>query len=203
MAAPKLDISLRQARKLLDDLRATHSEVKNLQPKLQRFVAEILFLRAHDIFIETVADIAYRLVAGSVYMNGSTPSLIVGSSSIAASRGVLLTSGRTVPRQNLKWAKAKEIKDSVAPAIQTQEPYIQAVDAYSANIADFTYVRNVIAHRNSQSRKNFKTVLRKYYGANCKISAGAFLLTERKWTRCKLLDFTSQMKVVLQELCKG
>ncbi len=203
MTDPKLSITLRNTHKELDRLQAYKTESEALEAKYQHFISEMIMLRLFSIFESAVAEIAYKIAAGATYLNGSTPALIVQANNMSASRGLFLNHGRVNPVQNLKWSKAKYIRESVQHVIPATEKYITNARFHGSIIDEMRKVRNVLAHNSSSAKTAYRSVIRQTYGANINLSTGAFLASTRRNPICNLNRYLSSAKIIISDMVSG
>jgi len=203
MLTPKLSITLRNADAELARLQQYKKESENLESKYQYFIGAMIMLRLFAIFEDCVAEIAYKIAAGATYSNGAQPVLQVKAKSIGGSRALFLNHNRTKPIQNLKWTKARFIKESIQYVIPLTEKYFTNVQIHAALIDEMRKVRNVLAHNTSSARAEFRDVVRILYGANINITVGAFLCSTRRTSKSNLDKYISSMRIILNDIAKG
>ncbi len=203
MPAPKLQVTIRNSHLQIDKLLRYRSESEDLDARYQHFIAEMIMLRLFSIFEDSVAEIAYKLVSGAVYVNGGSPTLTTQAGSINSARGLFLNHGRATPVQNLKWTKSKYIRESVQHVISTSDPFIRSTQRNGNIIEEMRKVRNVLAHNTTSAKADFKTVVRVTYGANVNITPGAFLSSTRRTTKCNLDRYLSSTKAILTDIASG
>ena len=136
----------------------------DLQPALQKALAELIMIRLFDDFLEALSGVAYRLACDTPYLDRSNPVLLAPAASSALGARTLFETHNRTKFQHVKWSKARYVKDTVKHVFDVSDHYLVAVDTHSARIAEMQAVRNRIAHRNSNSRKAFDVVLRRIYG---------------------------------------
>ena len=99
--------------------------------------------------------------------------------SITAAYAAMKTYNRT-REYNTSWNDAPSIRRGVEYLIHPADHCIRTLLNYSAFLTEIRYVRNHIAHRNDGTRRNFRTLLHRYYGAAPHgITSGILLLSER------------------------
>ena len=203
MPVPKLNITLRNSHLAVDKLKSFRVESENLEAKYQHFIAEMIMLRLFSIFEDSVSEIAYKLASGAIYVNGSQPNLNSQAGSMAGARGLFLSHGRPRPVQNLKWTKARYIRESVQHVISNTDPFVNSAQRNGNIIEEMRKVRTMLAHNTSSARSGFKTVIRLTYGANVSITPGAFLSTTRRAPICNLDRYLASTKIVLEDMASG
>lgn len=203
MPAPNLTITIRNTHSVIDKLASYRSESEDLDAKYQHFIAEMIMLRLFSVFEDSVAEIAYKLAAGAVYANGNRPVLALQAGSMTGARGLFLNYGRTAPVQNLKWTKARFIRESVQHIISDRDPFIGSAQRNGNIIEEMRKVRNILAHSTTSARRDFKDVIRMTYGANIRITPGAFLSSTKRTAVCNLDRYLSSTKAVLVDMISG
>lgn len=203
MPTPKLSITVRNASQAITKLERYRNDSLDLEAKYQQFIAEMIMLRLFSVLEDSVSEIAYKLASGSKYLNGCRPRLRVQAGSMSGSRGLFLSHGRTRPIQNLKWTKARFIRESVQHVISPMDPFIVAAQRNGATIDEMRKIRNVLAHNTKSAKSDYKAVVRMAYGANVKITPGAFLSTTRRNPVCKLNQYLTSTKIILADMVGG
>ncbi|MDI1294213.1 MAG: hypothetical protein PSV18_15960 [Methylobacter sp.] len=195
--------ALRNTNKALDRLQQYKIESEVLESKYQHFIGEMIMLRLFSTFEDCVAEIAYKIAVGAAYSNGTQPILNVKANSVGGSRSLFLIYGRPKPIQNLKWTKAKYIRESVQHIMPVNEKFITNAQIHGALIDEMRKVRNVLAHNTSSAKVDFRDVVRQIYGANIKITAGAFLCSTRRSHICNLSRYIASTRIILSDIAKG
>jgi hypothetical protein len=203
MPTPKLQITIRNSHQAIDKLNLFRRESESLEAKYQHFIAEMIMLRLFSVLEDSVAEIAYKLASGAVYTNGSLPTLMAQAGSIMGARGLFLNHGRSRPVQNLKWTKSKFIQQSVQYVISNTDPFISSAQRNGNIINEMRKVRNILAHRNTSARNDYREVVRQVYGANVHIVPGAFLSSTRRTAVSNLDRYLSSTKLVLVDMVSG
>ena len=156
---------------------------RSVEIRYRRFIAELLFLRLFVLFEDAIAGVASRLACGAEYLNGKAPGLNKQSVSISTALNAFLTFNRARPLNYPKWTKAKFIVQTVTPVMDTKDPFIMRVQGHGALINEMRCVRNYIAHKNSNAKKEYQSVLRQAYGAQPNIPPGAYLVSEKRFMK--------------------
>ncbi len=184
-------------------LLALSGTIGNLPSAHQKLVAEIVLLRLFYLFENIISSVASKLACGATYSDGSAPILLAprARSSLAA-RVLFQNHGRTKPRI-LKWSQASEIKNNVKHIIDVNDNFGTVIDSHGVLIDDMRRVRNRIAHNNAQSRKNYREVVRKHYGAYMNhVTPGLLLLTPRITPRL-LEQYIRQERILVKSTLKA
>ena len=203
MAVPSLSVTVKGVNAQLDKLLGYKKEAEALEAKYQHIISEMIMLRLFALFEDAVSELAFGLVAGGAYLNGSRPSLAVRAKRQADSRSLLLTFGRTKSESNLKWTKAQYIRASVEYVIPATEKYVLNAQAHGQVIDEMRRVRNALAHNTPSAKSEFKFVVRQVYGANVNISVGAFLTTNRRVNPCNIDRYLGSVRAIVTSLASG
>ena len=177
MPRPSLSITQIKVEKEINKLDSVLNGTQALPANLQYLIAEILLIRVTTIFEDALAQLAYKLAAGALYLDGSAPNILLPCRSLASARTNMLTHNRASPLQSLRWTRAKYIKESVQFVIDPTDDLISTCGRHGSKISEIFKVRNFAAHRTASSRKNFKTVIKSIYGTNRNMQLGNFLLS--------------------------
>ena len=203
MPVPRLDITLRDTRRGIDYFATYRSDSRDLAPRYQYFIVELIMLRLFAIMENAIADVAYKLVAGAAYINGNKPRRCFSASSIAGARTAMLAYGRSKPRQNLSWSKSKYIRESTSRVLASTESYLTYAQVHGGTLDEMRKVRNFIAHRNSTSRRGYKQVVRATYGANSKVGVGPFLVSDQRSSTAKIDSYLLAVKIIIADMANG
>lgn len=153
--------------------------LNNLSPVHQKLVAEIILLRLFDLFENFGASVATKLACGAPYVDGVAPVLLHRARSRQAAVRLFQLYGRRSQR-NLRWSSVKDINANITRVIDRNDNFIGVIGRYGLLISELRCVRNRIAHNNSKSRKKYREVVRRHYGAYMNhVSPGTLLLTSR------------------------
>ena len=154
--------------------------MRQVDPKLQRLLAELVMMRLFDEFQEALAGIALRLACGAVYADGSAPQLLTAAARSAAGAKALYEQHGRRTTNEMKWSKVTYINETTRHVLDANNAFLVACSANALVISEMQAVRNRIAHRNASSKKTFARVVVRYYGANLNnVSPGLFLLSSR------------------------
>jgi hypothetical protein len=76
---------------------------------------------------------------------------------------------------------------------------------YGSFLTDMRYIRNHIAHRNDSTRDNFRTLVRRYYGATPPgITSGVLLLSPRVSRPRPLIEIhILSARILIKDSVKG
>lgn len=169
----------------------------------QKLVAEIMLLRLFSLFENLITSVSLKLTSGARYADGTVPALLARARSSQSARVLLQTHGRARPRHQLKWSKAGEIRDNLRHVMDQNDNLMTVVDRNGALIDELRRVRNRIAHNNAQSRKIYRDVVRRHYGAYMNnVTPGMLLLTQR--LQPSLLEqYIRQERILARDIVKA
>lgn len=169
----------------------------------QKLVAEIILLRLFSLFENFVSSVAEKLACDTTYFDGSSPLLLMQASASRNARTLFQTYGRSRPRNQLMWSKAAEIKKNTKYVIDPNDNFSRVIDRNGNLIDELRRVRNRIAHNNAQSRKNYKEIVRRYYGAYMNhVTPGVLLLTPRMKPRL-IEQYIRQARILAKDIVKA
>ena len=203
MATPKLEVTSRKADAMLDVLEGYRSDSLSIDVKYQYFIAEVIMLRLFSILEQTIAEVAYKLVAGGKYLNGNDPILAASANSVSGARTLLLSHGRSRPVQNLKWTKSRFIRQSVQHVIDVSDAYVVNAQVHGYTIDEMRKVRNHLAHRNASTRREYNMVIRNIYGANIRLQTGPFLVSTKRTAMANIDRYIRESRIIVDDLVKG
>jgi hypothetical protein len=200
---PSLLPDLRLVIKETDRLIALSDSWDNVIPIHRKFLAEIVIVRLAILIENFSKSLFCKLSCGAVYLDGTAPIVLAGQRSTSAAITAMQTLGRTKPR-NLKWNDGKEIRRNIENILDKSDPAARSISNYSSFFTEVKYIRNHVVHRSDSTRRNFKSVLIKYYGAAVpSITCGALLLTSRVGPPCLLRTYIVSARVMAKELTRG
>lgn len=203
MAAPTLSATVRFVNRQMSRLQKYKNDAESLDARYQHIISEMIMLRLFSVFEDAVADLAFKIVAGATYTNGSAPAITAKTRRTADSRALLLTHGRVKPESNLKWTKAQYIRESVEHVIPIGEHFVITARAHGQIIDEMRRVRNVLAHNTKSAKTDFKSVVRQTYGANVNLSVGAFLTSTRRSSPCNIEKYINSSRAIIAALASG
>lgn len=198
---PKLDIDYNLFNIETSKLDGLASGIGVLSLFHQKLVAEIILLRLFYLLENAIVSICIKIACGANYLDGSAPILLEKAPSFQSAISLFRTHGRSKKR-NLIWTKGKEIKKNVKYIIDASDNLFDIINKYSSILSEIKYVRNRIAHNNKTSRNNYKSVVRRHYGAYLNhITPGNLLLTKRK-TPNLLNQYIITTRIFIKDLTK-
>jgi hypothetical protein len=168
----------------------------------QKLVAEIVLLRLFSLFENLIVSVSLKLACGATYVDGSNPTLLVRARSSKHALTLFQTYGRNKQRL-LQWSKAADIKENLRYVINYTDNIATVVDRNGVLIDELRRIRNRIAHNNVKARKNYREVVRRYYGAFMNhVTPGILLLTPR--IRPPLLEqYIRQERILVKDIVKA
>jgi len=188
------------ATKKLDDLQL---HIGSLEPKYRKVIMEIILLRLFDIFTMCIASIAAKIVCGALYVDGARPLVLMPARSTTTAFNNMTYHARPKPKTRLYWSRVRDIKDNTKYVIDTSDHFIQVLDHHSILISEMRNIRNRIAHNNERSRRHYRAVVLRYYGAYLNyVSPGTLLLTPKQ-TPSLIQQYLIKSRVLVKELVRA
>jgi hypothetical protein len=180
MPPPTLSVPLKE----FTQTNATYVQISGamsqLDPSLQKLVAEILLVRLFDDLQGSLSGIAYRLACGAAYLNGTPSTLIAPQARSASAARALFETYNRPKSQYCRWSRTEFIKESTKHVLSPGATFIVACDQHALIIAEMQAVRNRIVHKNARTKQTFDSILRRHYGGTPRgVSPGALLLSNR------------------------
>lgn len=169
----------------------------------QKLVAEIMLLRLFYLFENLISSVSIKLACGATYNDGTAPVLSVKARSSVHARDLFQAHGRSRMRYQLKWSTASEIKENVKYVVDAKDNFVLVIDRNGTLIDELRRIRNRIAHNNSQSRSNFKEVVRRYYGAYLNHVTPGTLLLSHRLTPSLIEQYIRQTRIVVKDIVKA
>ena len=204
MAAPRVDVTVRNTTADIDRLETFRTNSHSLEPVHQYLIAELIVLRLFSIIESAIEEIACKLVAGSPHLNGLPPARLFPARSRDGARLAMLTHGRTKTKSNLRWTSVGDIRDSTSQVLKSTDPFIINAQAHGNILSEMRKVRNFLAHRKGpKARQGYKEVVRVVYGANSKIRIEAFLTSRRRHPVAKIDEYLTTAKIMVSDLARG
>lgn len=189
----------REANRLLGLVRSS----THIEPAYRKLLAEIVSLRLADLLENHPKAVFCKLVCGVAYLDGSFPVLLKSCRSKAQADVAMAEFNRTKRRQPV-WNDGSEIRENVANLIHTQDHAMRVMRLHASHLTEVRYLRNQVAHRNVNTRKNFRKIVERYYGAYLPgITCGTLLLSERVSKPALVETHILRSKVLLAELLKA
>ncbi len=203
MAAPRVDVTVRDTTADITRLEVFRMDSQSLAPAHQYLIAELIMLRLFSIIESAIEDLACKLVAGSPYVNGTHPTRLFTANSMGGAREAMLTHGRTRTRSYLRWTSVKDIRDSTSQVLNSSDPFIVYAQVHGNILSEMRKVRNFLAHRSARARQDYRDVVRVAYGANSRVRVQAFLTSRRRHPVAKVDEYLSTAKIMISDLARG
>jgi hypothetical protein len=145
-----------------------------------------------------------KICCPASYLDGSLPILVTAQPSLSRAYAAMKSFNRTRDF-NVRWNNGPSIRQGIQHIIDANDHCVRVMLNYGSFLTEMRYIRNHIAHRNSGTRTNFRTLVRRYYGAMPPgISSGVLLLSPRVSKPRSLLEVhILTARVLIRELVKG
>jgi hypothetical protein len=203
MALPSISASFSQSTKDIGILSNYIYNAGSLQSQHQYLIAEVVMLRLFGIFENAVQHIAYKLACGAPYRNGAKPVVLTPCKNILDAHHKMLSYGRRKPLPYLKWTTSPYINDSIKFVLDPTDTFYAKILSYGSTLDEMRIVRNQIAHRTASTKSSFDTVLISRYGANPRLSMGAFLTSTSRHTPSNITRYVLEMSIILNDITYG
>jgi hypothetical protein len=186
-----------------DRLLSLSRSLTGIQTEHRKLIAEIILIRL-SILLETHLKLVIsKLACGVRYLDGSAPMNLVVQSSMASAVKAMTTLNRKKPRYPI-WNDGKEIRENIVHLVDATDHCMKVLINYAPLLTEVRYVRNHIAHRNDGTRKNFRAIVQKYYGAYVStVTCGILLLSERASIPSLLESHILATRVMLKDLTRA
>jgi hypothetical protein len=199
----RLDVDVghvsRQTRKLQDLL----SDISSLQPSHQKVVCELVLLRQFAVLEERIRSISLKLLCGTPYCDGTVPVLVQRASSILAAERNVREFGRNRPLSRLRWTSADAIRGQLRHLVDGNDPFFAALTAHEALLDEMRRVRHHIAHFNSDTRRKYRPVVEKYYGAYVRNVTPGVLLVSPRQSPALIHQYLVAARVMIRDLARS
>lgn len=203
MAAPRVDVTVRDTTADIERLEAFRTNSQSLAPAHQYLIAELIMLRLFSIVESAIENIACKLVAGAPYLNGTLPTRLYHAKSMNGAKDAMLTHGRARRRNHLRWTSVRDIRDSTSQVLTSTDAFIVYAQAHGNILSEMRKVRNFLAHRSPQARQGYREVVRIVYGANSRVRIEAFLTSRQRHPVAKVDEYLTTAKVMISDLARG
>lgn len=186
---------------------ARHSQVSaglpQIDPKLQRLLAELVMLRLVDEFQEAISGIAARLACGAVYADGSAATLLTAPAGSVSGAITLFENHVRSNRKFAKWSRVDFIAETTKNVLSPANAFIGACTANSLTISEMQAVRNRIAHGGQNARMAFRTVVVRRYGAALNHVSPGLLLLSPRFAPCLLDQYIAACRLIVRNCSKS
>ena len=203
MPTPRLDVTVRDATVGLSRLEKFRANSKSLPPIYQYMIAELIMLRLFSIVEIAIEDLACKLVAGAPYTNRTHPARLYTAQSMNGARQAMLSYGRSKPLSKLQWTRVRSIRESTSKVLSPAEPFIKYAQVHGNRLDEMRRVRNYVAHRSADSRKEYQQVVRSSYGANSRVRVEVFLTSRQRRPVAKIDEYLATARIMISELAQG
>lgn len=198
----RLDVEHRDFSERADKLLDLVKHLTPLAPHYRKMTAEVVMLRLFSLLEETIATSSAKICCGTVYLDGAPPILKVRCASISDALDKMRTHGRPKRRQ-LKWTKAKDIKENPSFIVDPTDGLSAVVDRHGTIIDEMRRVRNHIAHNTRSTRQEFNVVVRRRYGADVNAITAGIMLLSAKHSPSLTETYIITAKVIIKELLRA
>lgn len=180
------------------------NDISALEAKYQYMIGEVVMLRLFTVFETAASEIALKLACGATYRNGNNPLVHSPCRSMpdAYSKMISLNRG-SKPLQYLKWTKASYINKGIKHVLDTTDSFYINIQNHSNIINEMRVVRNHIAHRTQSTGQLFNIELKNIYGANPRLTMGAFLVSTSRHPTSNIQRYVQTMNIILNDITKG
>lgn len=175
----------------------------SLDAKQQYLIGEVVMLRLFSIFEVTVSDVALKLACGARYRNGNIPIVLTSCRSVSDAHSKMLNYNRRRPLRYLKWTGVNYINNSILYVLNNSDSFYVNVNHHSLLINEMRVVRNHIAHRTRSTQQQFNSELMRLYGANPRLSMGAFLLATNRQPLANINKYIQATKIIMNDITSG
>ncbi|MFC1475599.1 hypothetical protein ACFLQW_01185 [Candidatus Zixiibacteriota bacterium] len=185
-----------------DKLRELLSHLTKLDPPIRKLVAEITLLRLFDLLVNFMSTLSAKVACGTRYLDNTPPVLLARASSMKQAKYFFERRGRGGTIHNLRWTKARYIKENIKYVVGSNDNLVMIVDRYGSEIEEIRRIRNRIAHNNENARKKYRDIVKRHYGAHLNfIGPGTLLLTPKK-SPCLLEQYIVKSRIIVKDLTK-
>lgn len=203
MAVASLTTSFDRSIRDIDILANYLNDLPSFDAKHQYLISEVIMLRLFSVYEIYVSEIALKLACGARYRNGTSPVVLIPCKSSLDAHTKMLSHGRAKSLQFLKWTTVKEVGKSINYVLDKSGTYYTRLQNHSVVINEMRIVRNEIAHRTSGTKQLFNTEMARIYGANVRLSMGAFLTSPKRHTLTNISRYALTVKVILDDITRG
>lgn len=203
MAKPILKTTIDRSDAEIKRLEDYLTRAESLDAHNQYLIGEVVMLRLFATLERTFEEIALKLCCGTNYLNGINPNLTIVSKSMISAEDNIINYGRKKRINYSRWTTKGYIFTNLEKLMDMNDPYLKNIDIHNNNINEMRVVRNHIAHISKSTRIEFKAVIRKTYGADIKLSAGAYLMSTKRHKMSNITRFVQTSKTIITDITKG
>lgn len=200
---PRLDVDNRIFNNEVTKLYQLTSDMSRvLAASHQKYVVEISMLRLFSLLENSISSVASKIACGAEYLDGSNPVLLNRATSFQSAVSLFKRFRRRRQKNYLIWTKGSYIIDNIKHVIDSSDNIFYVINNYGFFIDELRRIRNQVAHNNSNSRKQYREVVRRYYGAYLNnITPGILLLSARR-NPSPIFNYIIQSRVFINDLTK-
>jgi len=203
MAKPILKTTIDRANSEIKRLESYLIRAVSLDAQNQYLIGEVVMLRLFAILERTFEELALKICCGIDYVNGVSPKLNIVSKSMISAEVHMTSYDRKSNLGYTKWTTKKSIFKNLEKLMDINDPYLRNVDIHNHHIEEMRAVRNHIAHISNSTKRDFKAVVYKTYGAYGKYSAGSYLMSTKKHKMSNIHRFVQTTKTIITDVSKG
>ncbi len=176
---------------------------KTLEAKYQHMISEVIMLRLFSILEHSISEFAFKFACGALYRNGNTPLVHRLCISMQDANTQMLSLGRKNPLPYHRWTKDSLIQKSIQNVLDISDSYFRQIQIHSNAINEMRIVRNHIAHKSANTKREFYSLLTTLYGGNPRMTAGAFLTSTTRHSRANIDKYIISLNVILNDISNG
>jgi hypothetical protein len=160
-------------------------------------------LRLFSILEHSISEFAFKFACGALYRNGNSPRVLRLCNSIQDANSQMLSFGRRNPLAYHRWTKDNLIQKSIQNVLDISDSYFLQIQIHANTINEMRIVRNHIAHKSANTKREYHNLLTSLYGGNPRITAGAFLTSTTRHTRANIDKYVLATNVILNDISNG
>lgn len=203
MPRHSIDASYKNALNKLSIVERFLLKSRNLPPDLQGFIGEVLMLRMFSILEDFVRTVACKIACGARYRNGSPSNPITLCKSMDDAMNKFKTVGRKTAKQNLHFTNVSNTNEAIKHVIGATEPFRAKLQRFGVEFDEMRVIRNHIAHSNNSTRKGYKMIIQRRYGASHRIKIGSFLVSTKRNPKAFIEQYLIDVRVIIKEISVG
>ncbi len=204
MPKPALKRDWREYQRESSRLQALIASVGSLEPKHRKLVAEIVMIRLFLLTENTIASVCVKILCGAVYLDGTSPQILVTANSMSHAEGLMKSHKRPKAKAHLKWTTSKEIRDNLRLTLDAKDPLFHSVSANGSQLTEMRFVRNHIAHRSQSTSVHFRDIIKHYYGGLKQgMTPGMLLLTPALGPPLLMERYVTYGRVLIKDLVRA
>jgi hypothetical protein len=200
---PRLDVDHRETAKHTARLRALASAIGSLPADHQKLVGELILLRQFGHLELRLRSIVLKVLCGTTYCDGTMPLLRHRSSNAANAETNVRSYGRTKPLSRVIWTTANDIRGNLQHLLAPADPFYTTLAAHEGLFDEMRRVRHHIAHYNADTRRKYRPVVAKYYGAYVRAVTPGTLLISRRHSPPLVETYLVAVQVMVKDLTRA